>query len=174
MLWGTELFRDDLVARDPFHDAEVVDHCRHIPEELRIGGVLHRAYLRRYPDLASVLNPKDGLPAHLVGRRREAAAVALRARRGARKALYLARGRRFVPRGAGIGDYARDLRGESRRLLDVLLEPRTLARGQLRGEGVRHLVEETLAGRLCDTRAAGMLLTFELFQRQFIDGEQPA
>ena len=60
------------------------------------------------------------------------------------------------------------------RFLDVLLEPRTLARGQLREEGVRRLVDETLAGRLCDTRAVGMLVTFELFQRQFIDGEQPA
>jgi asparagine synthetase B (glutamine-hydrolysing) len=173
MLWGTELFRDDLVARDPFHDLDVVDHCRDIPEELRIGGNLHRAYLRRNPQLASVLNPKDGLPAHLVGRRRQAAAAALRVRRGALKALQGVRGRPFVARDAGLGDYSVDLRGESRRLLDILLEPRTLARGQLREEGVRRLVDRTLAGRVGDTRALGMLLTFELFQRQFLEGEPP-
>jgi asparagine synthetase B (glutamine-hydrolysing) len=174
MLWGTELFRDDLVPRDPFHDLDVLEHCRHMPEELRIGGNLHRAYLRRFPHLASVLNPKDGLPAHLVGRPRQAAAVTLRVRRGARKALHRVRGRAFVPREGGLGDYSVDLRSESRRLLNILLEPRTLARGQLREEGVRRLIKRTVAGRVADTRALGMLLTFELFQREFLEGEQAA
>jgi hypothetical protein len=57
------------------------------------------------------------------------------------------------------------------RLLGILLEPRTLARGQLREDAVRKLVEETLSGRARHTQPLGALLTFELFQRQFVDGE---
>jgi hypothetical protein len=55
----------------------------------------------------------------------------------------------------------------------MLFEPRTLGRGQLREEPVRRLVDETLRGRARHTQALGMLLTLELFQRQFLEGEQP-
>ena len=56
-------------------------------------------------------------------------------------------------------------------LLGILLEPRTLARGQLREDAVRKLVDDTLSGRARYTKPLGALLTFELFQRQFVDGE---
>ena len=46
-----------------------------------------------------------------------------------------------------------------------------LDRGQLRPEGVRRLIDETLNGRAKHTRALGVLVTFELFQRQFVDGD---
>jgi len=69
----------------------------------------------------------------------------------------------------GIGDYAADLRHGG--LLALLLEPRTLERGQLREEGVRRLIDETLALRERHTMALGVLVTFELFQRQFVDGD---
>ena len=75
----------------------------------------------------------------------------------------------WLPNRSGIADYADDLRTHGRPLLDVLVEPRTLARGQIREEGVRKLVDELLAGRRRNTRPLGMLLTLELFQRQFID-----
>jgi hypothetical protein len=75
------------------------------------------------------------------------------------------------PNRDGLGDYAADLRRGGAELLEILLEPRTIARGQLRPESMRALVSETLNGRARNTRVLGMLLTFELFQRQFIDGE---
>ena len=59
MLWGTELFRDDLVARDPFHDAGVVDHCRRIPEELRIGGIVREHGHHRVTMTTTLLGQQD-------------------------------------------------------------------------------------------------------------------
>ena len=36
---------------------------------------------------------------------------------------------------------------------------------------MRKLVDDTLSGRARYTKPLGALLTFELFQRQFVDGE---
>jgi hypothetical protein len=52
--------------------------------------------------------------------------------------------------------------------------PPTLARGQLREEPIRRLVAETLAGRGRHTYVLGVLLTLELVQRQFLEGDRPA
>jgi hypothetical protein len=72
---------------------------------------------------------------------------------------------------SGLGDYATDLRLEGgAELLGILLEQRTLERGQLREDTVRELVDDTLSGRARYTKPLGALLTFELFQRQFVDG----
>ena len=77
----------------------------------------------------------------------------------------------LVPR-TGHGDYAAHLRGEAgARLLGLLLDERTLDRGQIRREGVRRLVDETVAGRASHAQVLGTLLTLELFQRQFFDGD---
>jgi asparagine synthase len=157
-----ELFADELAPRDPYDDHDLVDFCRRMPEAFRRGGTLHRAYLRQFPDLAAVPNTKDGLAPGLTGRRRRLAAYSLRARDGFKR-------RAGLEVNHGIGDYAADLRHG--RLLDVLLEARTLDRGQLREATVRRLVEETLTGRAKHTRALGVLVTFELFQRQFVDGD---
>jgi hypothetical protein len=97
----------------------------------------------------------------------------VRARRRTRAQLEATLGFHWLPNRSGIADYADDLRTHGRPLLDVLLEPRTLARGQVREEGVRKLVDELLAGRRRNTRPLGMLLTLELFQRQFIDERPP-
>jgi asparagine synthase (glutamine-hydrolysing) len=171
MLWGTELFADDIAPRDPFGDADLIDFCRRMPERLRLGGTLQRGYLARFPALAGLRNPKDGLAPSLTGWRRRAATEALRVRRRARRALDDTVVLSSRPNRAGLADYAGELRNGSAGLLSILLEPRTLDRGQIRRAGVTRLVEETLRGRRNHARALGMLLTLELFQRQFVDGD---
>lgn len=166
-----ELFADELAPRDPFDDHDLVDFCRRMPERFRRGGVLHRAYLREFPDLAAVRNTKDGLPPAVVGPRRRLLRLGIRARKGLNTRLEARLGPGRWRTDHGIGDYAADLRRDGADLLRILLEPRTLDRGQLREQSVRRLVDETLAGRAKNTRALGVLLTFELFQRQFVDGD---
>jgi asparagine synthetase B (glutamine-hydrolysing) len=169
---GAALFEDDLAMRDPYDDLAVVELCRRIPESFRLRGEIHLAYLRRYPELASLVTTKQGLPPALEGRRRRAAdlrrRVAIRAAR-----LPTGRGRASASTPA-LTDYRRDLREASAGLLEILTEERTLDRGQLRGEAVGELVEETLGGGRSYTGALGVLLTFELFQRQFVDGDGPS
>ncbi|HEY7603855.1 MAG TPA: asparagine synthase-related protein [Gaiellaceae bacterium] len=144
-IWpGAQLFKDDLAGRDPYGDYAVIDFLQRLPHELRRDGRLQRAYLRAFSDLGGLPDAKDSV------RRSLARRLGRRRNRGT------------------LGDYGTDLDGPSRPLLDVLLEDRTFERGQLRRQEVRAFVERGDSRR---TRALGMLLTFELFQRQFVDGD---
>ena len=142
-----------------------------MPERFRRGERVQRAYLSAVPRLGDVPTTRDRLPPSVNGTRRRLALGALRAKTGLRGATDRMLGPTWWPNRDGLGDYAADLRRGGAELLEILLEPRTIARGQLRPESVRALVSETLNGRARNTRVLGMLLTFELFQRQFIDGE---
>ena len=168
---GAELFADDLAPRDPYDDSEVVEFCRRMPERFRLGGRLQRAYLSRFPELGAIPNTKDHLRPSVNGRRRVVATKALRARQTLRAGADQLLGPAWWRSREGLGDYATDLRAAGGDLLGLLLEPRTLERGQLRPEPVRSLVDDVLQGRARHTRLLGMLITFELFQRQFIDGD---
>jgi asparagine synthetase B (glutamine-hydrolysing) len=167
MVWpSAELYADELAPRDPFKDAEFVEFCRRVPDALRIDGNLEIAYLRQFPALARVRSPKDGLPPALTGLRRKLAARVVRVRRRGR---WLQSRRHRL--GRGIGDYTTDLATGGRELLDILLEPRTIDRGQVREDVVRSLIDDLMRGKAGTTRVLGELLTFELFQRQFLEGE---
>jgi asparagine synthase (glutamine-hydrolysing) len=168
---GALLFADDLAPRDPLADRELIDFCRRMPERLRQDGVLQRAFLGGFPELAGFVSPKDGVAPGLRGRRRRLSIYVVKARRKSRARIDDTLGFRWISAQRGIGDYASDLRTASRPLLDVLLEPRTLERGQLRQEPVRRLIAELETGRRRNTRTLGMLLTLEMFQRQFVDGD---
>jgi asparagine synthase (glutamine-hydrolysing) len=172
-IWpGAELFTDYLAARDPYDDSDLVERLRHMPESFRVAGAVQKAYLRRFPELASVRNARDEIPPGLRGRRRRAEELRIRVRRGLRRRIDTRLGPRWWPVRSGLGDYATDLRRSGGAdLLGILLEPRTLGRGQLREEAVRRMVADTLSGRARYTKPLGALLTFELFQRQFVDGE---
>jgi asparagine synthase/glutamine amidotransferase-like protein len=173
VLPSAELFRDDFAARDVFADADLVEFCRRLPDAHRVDGALQREFLRGHAPTARIRSPKDGVAPAATGLRLRVDRLGVRARRRARAELESILGHGRIPRHRGIGDYASDLRHSGRDLLSILLEPRTLARGQLREESVRRLVEETLSGRGRHTRALGALLTLELFQRQFIEQDAP-
>jgi hypothetical protein len=149
----------------------VIDVCRKLPLSLREHGRLQRSYLRRFPALAGITSPKQGLAPRASGWRETIGIGAARLRSRFHETLdrLPGPGRRRDP--VALSDYRVELRHSGAELLSVLLEPRTLDRGQLRREGVRRLVEQTLTGRAPDTKALGMLLTLELFQRQLVDGD---
>ncbi len=171
-IWpGAELFTDFVAPRDPYDDTDVIERLRRMPDEFRPTGAVQRAYLRRFPELAAIKNARDDIPPGLTGRRRKTEELRVRMRRGLHRRVDARLGTKWWPVHTGLGDYAADLRRDGAELLGILLEPRTLARGQLREETVRTLVEETLSGRARHTQPLGALLTFELFQRQFVDGE---
>jgi asparagine synthetase B (glutamine-hydrolysing) len=173
VLPSAELFRDDFAARDVFADADLVEFCRRLPDAHRVDGALEREFLRRHAPTAGIRSPKDGVAPAATGLRLRLDRLGVRARRRARAELESILGHGRIPRHRGIGDYASDLRRSGGGPLSILLEPRTLARGQIREEPVRRLVDETLSGRGRHTRPLGALLTLELFQRQFIERDTP-
>jgi hypothetical protein len=137
-----------------------------------VEGALQRAYLRATPGVSHIRNPDDGLAPGVTGRRKELARLSVGIRRRATGHLEGAARRLGVQPRRGVGDYAADLRRQGGALLlGILLEPRTLERGQLRPEPVRRMIDATLGGRRPFTHVLGLLVTLELFQRQFLDGE---
>ena len=69
-----------------------------------------------------------------------------------------------------FADYNDELRRGSRRLLEeVLLDGATLGRGYWRPAVLRRLVAEHLAGRANRAAALGVVLTLELFAREWLD-----
>lgn len=164
----SSLFDDHLFPRDPFTDPELVEFCRRLPERLRWRGRLERDYLRRFSGVAELPSPKQGVTPSASGWREGVQVQMKRVRTRVRKAATQVMGAGWRPQ---PGDYAADLRAGGAGLLSILVEPRTLDRGQLRADTVRRRVTDTLAGRGVHTYQLGMLLTLELFQRQFVDGD---
>jgi asparagine synthase (glutamine-hydrolysing) len=58
-------------------------------------------------------------------------------------------------------------------LEDTLLSERTLSRGYYNREGIRQLIEQHMSKRYDRTIQFGLLLTFELWNRIFVDGDRP-
>jgi hypothetical protein len=142
--------------------------CAGLPYELRIDGRLQRAFLRGHPALARVATWNEGYPPSVPDRLERATRSAVRARRRAatRAAAHVPPGLRRFPY-----LYFEDVLLAGGGALGLLLEERTLARGQLRPEGVRPLVEQTLGGRAPHVSLLGRLVRLELFQRLFVDGD---
>jgi asparagine synthetase B (glutamine-hydrolysing) len=172
VLPGVELYADDVVHRDPYVDDDLLDFLARVPLPLRLSHAIQLAYLRRFPALAKIPSPKTGVAPGLSGRRLAVARSAVRARRGLRSRTDRLLRRAGLPPRSGYSDYTSHLRGPAGlEILGVLLDERTLDRGQIDAHGVRELVEKMVAGREAHTQVLGVLLTLELFQRQLVDGD---
>ena len=138
VLPGAALFGDEVVHRDPYVDSDLLQFLARLPMPLRMEHPLQRLYLGRFPELARVPNTKDGIPPSLDGWRRTVAGKVIRVRRGVRVGLDRPLRRAGLPPRRGYSDYTVHLRNDmGRRLLWLLLEERTLDRGQLRRDPVQ-------------------------------------
>jgi asparagine synthase (glutamine-hydrolysing) len=168
LLQGLATINHRLEYSEPYYDYDLVDFAMRVPVHLRWNRKIHKMALARLsPPLAHV---PLGSPPKAVGLKREW-------RRGWRKLSRL--GARLGipwPGGLGRGSYAFTdrsylLRTASREWVeDVLLSPRTLERGYFRSEAIRQIVTDHMTGRHNRSGQLGVLLTFELWHRCFIDG----
>jgi asparagine synthase (glutamine-hydrolysing) len=93
--------------------------------------------------------------------------------RARREIANLTRGRIASVTARERACYAQWYRSELRPWLEeILLDERTLSRGYYDREGIRQLVQEHMNGRCDRSIQFGLLLTFELWNRLFIDGER--
>src|SRR5207244_4529705 len=114
---------DYLSPRDPFDSHELVEFCRKLPYPLRLGGRLQRRYLSSSGSLSRVPNDEEA-----------------RLARAARRVLGRTRASSL---------YHADLLAASAAILDILVEPGTLARGQTREQAARRLTAELGRRRPC-------------------------
>ncbi|MDY7076292.1 MAG: asparagine synthase-related protein [Chloroflexota bacterium] len=169
---GPVLTRSLVETRFPFADADLLDFVYTIPAELRMGREIQMEVLKSAcPELAQIPWQFSGL----------AAASSTPRRTRFQRALYRARkelnwrtyGLIPLRRGREQADYPAWFRTVLRPWLEeTLLGERTLARGYFDEEGINWLVKQHMSRRYDRTLQFGLLLTFELWNRLFIDGEE--
>jgi asparagine synthase (glutamine-hydrolysing) len=171
--WGTLLSRTQVETRFPYSDNEFCDLVGRVPARWRANRQMQLAVIKHSrPDLARVPWDRTGLPAGI-----STPGVILLRRayfRARREIDGLTRGRISAVSAQRRADYPLWYRTVMRPWLEgVLLDERTLERGYYGGEGLRQLIDEHMSGARDWSIQFGLLLTFELWNRLFIDGERP-
>ena len=168
LLQGLATINHRLEYSEPYYDYDLVDFAMRVPVHLRWDRKIHEMVLARLsPALAHLPLRVPSTPTGMkrVWRRGWRRLGRLGARLGAP-----------WPSGLGRGSYAFTdrsylLRAANREWVeDVLLSPRTLERGYFRSEAIRQIVTDHMSGRHNRSGQLGVLLTFELWHRCFIDG----
>jgi len=163
---GDELLRSQVICRTPFSDNDLIDFALTIPPGLRLDRALFKQALAKlFFDLAKVPWDKTGFP--LVPCARE---VYLRVEQQARWQLrkygfsWI-----FDRRRHHYAKYDSWFRNELQVWLEeILLSKQALERGYFNASFIRNLISLHMAGNDYSAEL-GVLLTLELWHRQFID-----
>jgi asparagine synthase (glutamine-hydrolysing) len=152
---------------EPYYDYDLVDFALHIPTDLRWNRKIQKLVLARIsPPLADLLTSSPGKLRRL--RRR------FLPRRQTLKRLLgplgTTRQSRLIRGAHSSSALSHLLRTADREWSEeLLLSPRTLERGYFRPQAVRQLVQDHMSGQRHLSRQLGALITFELWQRCFLD-----
>jgi asparagine synthase (glutamine-hydrolysing) len=168
---GPVLARSLVETRLPLADAELLDFIHTLPPEFTQGRKLEIEVLRRVnPELADIPWQFTGLPVSLSTPARTRFRRALN--RAHKELSWRTYGLIPPPRGREQADYPIWFRTVLRSWLEgILLSERTLSRGYYRREGIAQLIDKHMSGRRDHSIQFGVLLTFELWNRLFIDQE---
>ncbi|MCR4405515.1 MAG: asparagine synthetase B [Anaerolineae bacterium] len=169
--YGPFLARTQVETRHPYNDNDFSDLACRVPARWRLKRQMEIALLKRVrPDLARIPYDYTGLPASV------STPTVMFIQRGLyymrRRASYLTRG--WIPAGTERerANYPVWFRTSLRKWLEgILLDRRTLGRGYLNEAFLRQMIRDHMNGRRDYSIQFGLLLTFELWNRLFIDGE---
>lgn len=170
---GPVITRSQVETRFPMADADFMDFIYTVPAELRIGRKLQvKVLTQACPELAEIPWQFSGLQAASSTPRRTRFQRALyRLHRELHQRSF---GLIPLPQGREQANYPVWFRTVLRPWLeDTLLSERTLSRGYYNREGIRQLIEQHMSKRYDRTIQFGLLLTFELWNRIFVDGDRP-
>lgn len=152
---------------EPYYDYDLVDLALQIPQHLRWNRKIHRLVLARIsPELALL---PTGPAAKVHGLRRKWGRRWQRLRRLLGR-LGITWQSRPKPGSYDFTALSYLLRTANRSWVEeVLLSPRTLERDYFRPQTIQQLVKDHMSGRRNLTSHLGVLLTFELWHRRFLD-----
>jgi len=167
ILQGLFTINHRLEYREPYYDYDVVDFALRIPPYLRWNRKIHRMALARLsPALARL---PGGAPAKPHGLRRAWQLGQQRLKRlGGRLGITWPTQSKCCS--CHFTDLSYLLRTANRAWVEgILLSPRTLERAYFRPETIRQLVSDHMSGQRNVSYKLGMLVTFELWHRRFLD-----
>ena len=171
--FGPIMSRSQLESRAPFYDNDFVEFIYSLPAEIRQDHKLHWLLLtRHYPELAAIPWEFTGLPVSVsTPTVRLAPRAWFRLQREINKILLrVSRGHLSLSNPRDLVDYASwwrtDLKDWATKLI---LSPQALERGYLNPDAVHSLVAQHMSGYRDHTIRLGILVTFELWHRMFVD-----
>lgn len=166
ILNGVELVRSRVVARTPFCDNDLFDFMLSVPPGFRLERyLLIQAFIQQYPDLAKVPITPTGIPLKLCLRD-----IQIRFNRLIIWHLHSIGLIRFpTTRLRPYVEYENWMRTALRSWVkETLLDGRVEERGYYKPGYIRKLISDHMNGNN-HSRKLGMLITIELWHRQFID-----
>ena len=167
--YGIGLLRDHLEVRLPFYDNDLFDLAFQIPPHLKMRKQIQIKALRQVsPRLARIRWDMTGLPADKSTLPRVYLQLA---KKRLHKYLHLwSKGRIPYRDRASVMPVGTWLRGPLRSWMEgILLRDRSLGRGYFNPTFVRQLVAEHSTGAKDHTLLLSLLLTFEMWNRLFLD-----
>jgi len=163
---GNEIMRSQVITRTPFCDNELVEYALAIPPGLRLNQYIYiKTIARAFNKLAKVPWENTGYP--LVECARD---LMIRIKNQTRWRLQAA-GLNWIPnvQNRPYADYNHWMRTTLRPWVEeILLDERTLGRGYFNPDYIRKHVIDHMGGKNYANRL-GVLLSLELWHRQFID-----
>jgi len=163
---GDELLRSQVVCRTPFADNDLVEFALSVPPGLRLDRFLFKeALVHLFFDLAKIPWDKTGFPLVPCGRD-----LYLRIDQQARWQLRKY-GFKWISdrKHRGYTNYDTWMRTALRSWVEeILLSKRAMERGYFNPSFIHRLVSSHMAGKN-HSRELGMLLSIELWHRQFLD-----
>jgi asparagine synthase (glutamine-hydrolysing) len=172
--YGPALARTQVETRSPYSDNDLLDLACRVPARWRLKRQMQIALLERTrPDLVRVPWEYTGLPANA------STPARIFLQRGLYRLRRQASGwtRGLISPGTERerANYPMWFRTILREWLKgILLDRRTLDRGYFNETYLREMIAEHMDGRRDYSLRFGLLLTFELWNRLFIDGEPVA
>ena len=171
--YGIALLRSQLLPRIPFYDNDLVDFALQVPPALRRDRYIQIQVIKRLaPDLARVSWQYSGLridaPLYQVLIRRGLYRMHQRLSRRSRGLIPWPYDKEIAPMEFWFRTTLRSW------VEDLLLDRRTLDRGYLRGEAVRRILGQHMTAQKDHSYPIGALISFELWNRLFIDGDSVA
>ena len=167
--YGSIIMRSKVEVRFPFYDNDIIDFILTIPPSLRLNKYIYlKSIIKLFPHLSNI--PWQKTQAPLTTNKLHLKAKNKFRRTKRRLNRLIGRIDNEYPR--DYADYPNWMRTDNKLkeyIINILLDERTLARSYFNQEYVKKIIDLHMNGETDYSELIGRLLTFELWNRQFID-----
>ena len=177
ILMGTVSAQTKLENRKPFFDNDFIEFVYSLPNEMRLNSYIYNKMLLKFfpATFKSIPWQKTGMP---IGTSKNIA------RRHRLYRIFKSVTNRLLQKMSlppifkdntdytDYNNWMRDNKELRKYVSDTLLSEKSLNRGYFNSDFIRKLIDAHMSGKKNYAQILGLLITFELFNRMFIDGEK--
>ncbi|MCX9083027.1 MAG: asparagine synthase-related protein [Candidatus Methanoperedens sp.] len=171
---GLVLARNSAEVRTPFSDYDFIDFILKIPPKFKVGKHIYKKMiLSMFPDLADCPYQATGLPLNAPAYRQKANYLNELMKKIINEyTLKIFKSKLFFEKNRNFHDYDNWIRNNDELreyITGILLEERTINRQYFNKKNIRKILDLHISGKKDYSELIGRLLTFELWNRLFID-----